>query len=71
MEEMLMFLFLAVRERTTLYWRQGPAAKEEEKWMGLREKEVDMEIRMEYVSTRDQIANMFMKPLLKDTFEYL
>ena len=37
----------------------------------LREKETKKEIRLEYVNTKDQIAYIFMKPLPKDTFEYL
>ena len=41
------------------------------KYHVLREKEKEKDIRLEYVSTKDQIANIFMKPLCKDTFQYL
>ena len=41
------------------------------KYHVLREKVVEKEIRLEYVSTKDQIADIFMKPFPKDTFEYL
>jgi len=37
----------------------------------LREKVTENEIKMEYVSTKDQIVDIFTKPLPKDTFEYL
>ena len=37
----------------------------------LREKEIGKEIRLEYVSTKDHITNIFRKPLPKDIFEYL
>lgn len=37
----------------------------------LREEVNEKEVRLEYVSTKEQIADMFMKPLPKDTFEYL
>ena len=36
----------------------------------LREKVVEKEIRLEYVRTKDQIGDIFMKPLPKDTLEY-
>ena len=41
------------------------------KYHVLREKTTTKEIRLEYVSTKDQIVDIFMKPLPKDTFEYL
>ena len=37
----------------------------------LREKVAKKEIRLEYVSTKEQIADIFTKPLPKETFEYL
>ena len=41
------------------------------KYHVLREKASKKEIRLEYVSTKENIANIFMKPLPKDKFEYL
>ena len=41
------------------------------KYHVLREKVLEKEIRLEYVSTKEKIANIFTKPLPKDTFEYL
>ena len=41
------------------------------KYHVLREKVAEKEIVLEYVSAKDQIANIFTKPLPKDTFEYL
>ena len=35
----------------------------------MREKVAKKEIKLEYVSTKDQIKNIFTKPLPKDTFE--
>ena len=37
----------------------------------LREKAIEKEIRLEYVRTKEKIANIFTKPLPKETFEYL
>ena len=37
----------------------------------LREKAIKKEIRLEYVNNKEQIVDIFMKPLPKDTFEYL
>jgi len=37
----------------------------------LREKVTENEVKMEYVSTKDQIVDIFTKPLPMDTFEYL
>ena len=41
------------------------------KYHVLREKAAEKEIRLDYVSTKDDISYIFMKPLPKDTFEYL
>ena len=41
------------------------------KYHVLREKAIEKEIRLEYVSTKDQIVDIFMKSSPKDTFEYL
>ena len=41
------------------------------KYHVLREKAIDKEIRLEYLSTKDQIVDIFTKPLPKDIFEYL
>ena len=38
------------------------------KYHVLREKEVEKEIRLKYVSTKDQIVDIFTKPLPKDIF---
>ena len=40
------------------------------KYHMLREKVIEKEIRLEYVSTKENIANIFIKPLPKETFEY-
>ena len=37
----------------------------------LREKVAEEEIRLEYISTKEQIIYIFTKPLPKDTFEYM
>lgn len=37
----------------------------------VREKLLEKEIRLEYVSVKHQIINFFTKPFPKDTFEYL
>jgi hypothetical protein len=31
----------------------------------------DKNVKLEYVPTKEKIANMFTKPLPRDTFEYL
>lgn len=36
----------------------------------LKEKVVENELKLEHVPTKDQIADIFIKALLKDTFEY-
>ena len=41
------------------------------KYHVLRGKPIEKDIILEYVSTKNQIADIFMKPLPKDTFEYL
>lgn len=41
------------------------------KYHVLREKATEKLIRLEYVITKDQIVDMFMKPFPKDRFEYL
>lgn len=41
------------------------------KYHFLRDKEVEKEVKLEYVSTKEKIAEIFTKPLPKDTFEYL
>lgn len=37
----------------------------------LREKVVENDVKLEYVPTKDRVANIFIKDLPKDTFEYL
>ena len=41
------------------------------KYHMLREKVVEKEIRLEYVSTKEKNADLFTKTLPKETFEYL
>ena len=41
------------------------------KYHMLREKVAEKEIRLEYVSTKEQIVDIFTEPLPKETFEYL
>ena len=41
------------------------------KYHYLRELVQDKEVKMEYVNTKEQIADIFTKPLPKDAFEYL
>lgn len=41
------------------------------KYHFLREKVVEKEVKLEYVSTKEQIVDIFTKPLPKDTIEYL
>ena len=41
------------------------------KYHFLRELVQDKEVRLEYVNTKEQIANIFTKPLPKDAFLYL
>ena len=37
----------------------------------VRELVEEKEVKMEYVSSKEQIANIFTKPLPKDAYEYL
>ena len=37
----------------------------------LREQDTYKNIKLEYIGTKEQIAYIFTKPLLRDTFEYL
>ena len=41
------------------------------KYHVVREKVAEKEVRLEYISTKEQIADIFTKPLPKDTFVYL
>ena len=41
------------------------------KYHVLREKVAEKDIKLEYVSTKDYIVDIFTKPLHKDKFEYL
>lgn len=41
------------------------------KYHFLREKVVEKEVMLDYVTAKDQLANIFTKPFPKDTFEYL
>ena len=41
------------------------------KYHFVRELVQDKEIRLEYVNSKEQIADIFTKPLLKDAFLYL
>lgn len=41
------------------------------KYHFIREKVLDGEVKLEYVPTKEQIVDIFKKPLCKDTFEYL
>ena len=41
------------------------------KYHFLREKVEKKEFKLDYVSTKNYLANIFTKPLPKDTFEYL
>ena len=41
------------------------------KYHFLRELVQDMEVRLEYVNTKEQIVDIFTKPLPKDAFLYL
>ena len=37
----------------------------------LREQVTEKNIKMEYIETKEQIADIFTKPLPRETFEYL
>ena len=41
------------------------------KYHYVRELVEDKEVKMEYINTKEQIVDIFTKPLLKDAFEYL
>ena len=41
------------------------------KYHVLREKVAEKEIKLEYINTKEQSADIFTKALSKDTFEYL
>ena len=41
------------------------------KYHFLREKVADKEVKLDYVNTKEQLVDIFTKPLSKDTFEYL
>ena len=41
------------------------------KYHYVRELVEDKEVKMEYVNSKEKIANIFTKPLPKDAFEYL
>lgn len=41
------------------------------KYHVVREKVAEKEVRLEYISTKEQIADIFTKPLPKETFVYL
>ena len=41
------------------------------KYHHVRELVEDKQVKMEYVNSKEQIANIFTKPLPKDAFEYL
>ena len=41
------------------------------KYHYLREQEKEKEVILEYVKSKEQLADIFTKPLPKDTFEYL
>ena len=41
------------------------------KYHFLREKVANNEVKLDYVSTKEQLADIFTKPLSKDSFEYL
>jgi len=41
------------------------------KYYFLRERVNYKTVKLEYISTKEQIANMFTKPLSRDTFEYI
>ena len=41
------------------------------KYHYVRELVEDKEVKMEYINTKEQIVDIFTKPLPKDAFEYL
>lgn len=41
------------------------------KYHFLQEQFIDQTIRLEYIPTKEQIENIFKKPLIRECFEYL
>ena len=41
------------------------------KYHFLREQVLEQEVKLEYVPSKEQVADIFTKPLPKETFEYL
>ena len=41
------------------------------KYHNVRELVEDKQVKMEYIHTKEKIANIFTKPFPKDTYEYL
>jgi hypothetical protein len=41
------------------------------KYHFLREQVVEQSVKLEYVATKEQVVDIFTKPLPRDTFEYL
>lgn len=41
------------------------------KYHFLREQVLEQKVKLEYVPSKEQVANIFTKPLLRETFEYL
>jgi hypothetical protein len=41
------------------------------KYHFLREQVVEQSVKMEYIATKEQVADIFTKPLPRETFEYL
>jgi hypothetical protein len=41
------------------------------KYHFLREQVVELSVKMEYIATKEQVADIFTKPLPRETFEYL
>jgi hypothetical protein len=37
----------------------------------LREQVVELSVKLEYIATKEQVTDIFTKPLPKETFEYL
>ena len=37
----------------------------------VKELEEDKQVKMEYINTKEQIADIFTKPLPKDSYEYI
>jgi len=41
------------------------------KYHFLREQVLEQKVKLEYVSSKEQVADIFTKPLPRETFEYL